>query len=311
MSANGRQIVIEVKELVKRFPGITAVDGVTFDVQRGEIFGLLGPNGAGKTTTLSCIEGLMPADGGEIRVLGADPAREPRQTKQKMGVQLQATSLLPELNVSEQIELFGELYGYKADRQETIALMERVSLSEKAQALPATMSGGQQQRLALALALVGRPEIVILDEPAAGLDPQARYRTWELVRELRDEGCTVVLTTHYMEEAEALCDRVGIIDHGKLLALDAPMALVKSLEGLSRISLITPLSSDLAQALPGVHSAWREQQRLHVRCSQISEVVAGLHEAAAAKEVAIEGLTVHSPNLEELFLNLTGRSIRE
>jgi ABC-2 type transport system ATP-binding protein len=311
MGANGRQVVIEVKDLVKRYPGVVAVDGVTFDVYQGEIFGLLGPNGAGKTTTLSCIQGLIQADGGHIRVMGVDPVREPRQAKQKIGVQLQATSLLPELNVTEQLELFSELYGHKPLPEETAALMERVSLSEKAVALPATMSGGQQQRLALALALVGKPEIIILDEPTAGLDPQARYRTWELVRELRDDGRSVLLTSHYMEEAEALCDRVGIIDHGKLLALASPAALINSLEGLSRISLISPLPADLAEALPGVHSAWREQQRLHVRCSQVPDVVTRLHEAAAAHGAPVEGLAVHGPNLEELFLNLTGRRIRE
>lgn len=311
MSNKRREIVIEVRDLVKRYGDVLAVDHLDFEVYKGEIFGLLGPNGAGKTTTLACIEGLVKADKGMIRVRGADPVTEPARVKREMGVQLQSTSLLPELRAAEQVSLFMELYGRKAQKNSVDALFAKVSLSEKASALPTSMSGGQQQRLALALALVNDPSIVILDEPTTGLDPQARYNTWQLIRELRDEGRTVIITTHYMEEAEALCDRVGIIDHGKMLALGVPAELVKSLEGLSRISVVTSLSAQEIEQLPGIYSVWQEQTRLHVRCFNVPEVIARLHELAVTQGMKIEGLTVHEPNLEELFLSLTGHRIRE
>ncbi len=311
MSNRRREIIIEVKDLVKQYADVLAVDHLSFEVYKGEIFGLLGPNGAGKTTTLSCIEGLIKADAGMVRVQGADPVTEPARVKREMGVQLQSTSLLPELKAAEQVSLFMELYGRKAHKNIVDALFTKVSLSEKASALPTSMSGGQQQRLALALALVNDPSIVILDEPTTGLDPQARYNTWQLIRELRDEGRTVIITTHYMEEAEILCDRVGIIDHGKMLALGVPAELVKSLEGLSRISMVTSLSAEEIEQLPGIDSVWQEQTRLHVRCYNVPEVITKLHELAAAQGMRIEGLTVHEPNLEELFLSLTGHRIRE
>lgn len=311
MSNKRREIIIEVKDLVKQYADVMAVDHLNFEVYKGEIFGLLGPNGAGKTTTLSCIEGLIKADTGTIRVQGADPVTEPARVKREMGVQLQSTSLLPELKAAEQISLFMELYGRKPQKDVVDALFAKVSLSEKAATLPTSMSGGQQQRLALALALVNDPSIVILDEPTTGLDPQARYNTWQLIRELRDEGRTVIITTHYMEEAEILCDRVGIIDQGKMLALGVPAELVKSLEGLSRISMVTSLSAQEIEELPNIHSVWQEQMRLHVRCTNVPEVITKLHELAAAQGMRIEGLTVHEPNLEELFLSLTGHRIRE
>ncbi len=311
MNDKHKEIVIEVNDLVKQYTDVTAVDHLSFTVYEGEIFGLLGPNGAGKTTTLSCIEGLIKADAGAIRVQGADPVTEPARVKQEIGVQLQSTSLLPELNASEQVALFMELYGRKPQKAHIDALFAKVALREKANALPTSLSGGQQQRLALALALVNDPSIVILDEPTTGLDPQARYNTWQLIRELRDEGRTVIITTHYMEEAETLCDRVGIIDHGKMLALDAPTELVKSLEGLSRISAVTPLSAQDVASLPGIHSAWQEENRLNVRCYDVPGVISKLHELATTKGMKVEGLTVHEPNLEELFLKLTGQRIRE
>lgn len=311
MNNEQRDCVIEVTDLAKRYGDLTAVDHLSFQVYQGEIFGLLGPNGAGKTTTLSCIEGLIKADAGIIRVQGADPITEPARVKQTIGVQLQSTSLLPELNASEQIALFMELYGHRPQEKLVNAFLARVSLSQKATALPTAMSGGQQQRLALALALVNDPAIIILDEPTAGLDPQARYNTWQLIRELRDEGRTVIITTHYMEEAETLCDRVGIIDHGRILTLGSPAELVKSLEGLSRISAVAPLPIQEVQNLAGVHTAWQEQNRLNVRCHDVPGVITRLHELAAVHNSKVEGLTVHEPNLEELFLSLTGQVIRD
>ncbi len=222
--------VVEVHGLRKVYPGgVCAVDDLSFQVMDGEIFGLLGPNGAGKTTTLSILEGLLPPDAGRVRVLGMElPAQAP-EIRRRIGVQLQRTSLIPDLTVREQIDLFAHLYNMPAPRAIAEALLERLGLREKARALPAALSGGEQQRLALALALVNDPRIVFLDEPTAGLDPQARRALWRLIRELQAQGRTVVITTHYMEEAERLCDRVAIIDHGRLLALGAPDALVAQL----------------------------------------------------------------------------------
>jgi ABC-2 type transport system ATP-binding protein len=203
------------------------VNGLSFTVQRGEIFGLLGPNGAGKSTTLSILQGLRAADAGRVEVLGLSFATHAAHIKQRVGVQLQRTSLLNEFTALAQVELFAQLYGRALSRTTALELLERVSLRDKAHARPNKLSGGQQQRLALALALVNDPELIFLDEPTAGLDPQARRNLWELVEQLRAEGRTVLLTTHYIEEAEALCDRVGIIDHGELLALDPPPALIR------------------------------------------------------------------------------------
>jgi ABC-2 type transport system ATP-binding protein len=252
-------IAIHVENLTKAYGEVKAVNGLGFTVQRGELFGLLGPNGAGKSTTLSILQGVRRADSGRVTVFGLDLATHAQAIKRRFGVQLQRTSLLPDLTARQQIEMFARLYGRALSRANALKLLERVSLAEKANALPAKLSGGQQQRLALALALVNDPELVFLDEPTAGLDPQARHNLWELVRGLRAEGRTIVLTTHYIEEAEALCDRVGIIDHGQLIALDTPAALTGKV--VAQFAPITP--------------GWR------------------------------------APNLEDVFLQLTGRILRD
>ena len=304
--------VIEVDGLHKRYGDIHAVRGISFDVKRGEIFGLLGPNGAGKTTTLSCIEGLTPPDSGQITVMGADPTSEPSRAKRELGVQLQSTSLLPELNVKEQVRLFAQLYGADHSPQRLAQLIDRVGLTDKADALPADLSGGQQQRLALAIALVGDPQILILDEPTAGLDPQARNAVWEFAREFRQEGKSVIWTTHYMEEAENLCDRVAIIDHGELLALDRPAALVASLQETARISCICPaLSATQGATFPGVLESWEEDGYHHLRTSDVPQTITALHEWAAEHRTTVERLGVSHASLEEIFINLTGRRIRE
>lgn len=218
-------IAIEVDHITKAYGDLRAVDGLSFEVRRGELFGLLGPNGAGKSTTLTILQGLRAPDSGRVRVLGLDVAAHPAAVKRRIGVQLQRTSLLPDLTAQQQVALFARLYGRRLNPAGVRDLLAQVALTDKAASLPGRLSGGQQQRLALALALVNDPEIVFLDEPTAGLDPQARRHLWETVRGLRAAGRTVVLTTHYLEEAEALCDRVGIIDHGRLLALAAPADL--------------------------------------------------------------------------------------
>lgn len=249
---------IQIENLKKSYGTVQAVNDLSFTVQRGEIFGLLGPNGAGKSTTLSILQGLRAADAGRVEVLGLNFATHVAHIKQRVGVQLQRTSLLNEFSALAQVELFAQLYGRALSRVNALELLERVALKDKAHARPNKLSGGQQQRLALALALVNDPELIFLDEPTAGLDPQARRNLWELVQQLRAEGRTVLLTTHYIEEAEALCDRVGIIDHGQLLALDPPPALIRR--------FFNPAAN-----LPG--------QR--------------------------------APNLEDVFLQLTGRALRE
>jgi ABC-2 type transport system ATP-binding protein len=302
---------IEVADLKKSYGSTPAIDGVSFTVQTGEIFGLLGPNGAGKTTTLSILQGLRRADSGRVRVLGRDIAVEPRHIKRRIGVQLQRTSLLPELTVFEQLDLFARLYGLRLDGAVIRQLLERVALADKSNALPTRLSGGQQQRLALALALVNDPAIVFLDEPTAGLDPQARHNLWEIVRELRQTGRTIMLTTHYMEEAEALCDRVGIIDHGRLLALDGPAALIQRSAALSLITISTPLPLAEVRRLPGVRSVQQADNRLLIHTENVAEANRALLDLAHRHGQILSDLVVRQPNLEDVFLQLTGHRLRD
>jgi ABC-2 type transport system ATP-binding protein len=220
--------IVVVRDLRKRYGTLQAVDGVTFEIAEGEVFGILGPNGAGKTTTLEMIEGMRPIDSGSAVVDGIDVTRDPRGVKARIGIQLQASSFFDELNLVELLELFGHLYDREVD---AAALLAEVELSEKARSQVRTLSGGQKQRFSIAAALVNEPRVLFLDEPTTGLDPQARHHLWTLVRQIRDRGHTVVLTTHYMEEAEELCDRVAIMDRGVIVALDAPLRLVDALIG--------------------------------------------------------------------------------
>ncbi len=302
--------VISVTDVVKTYPGVRAVDGISFAVQAGEIFGLLGPNGAGKSTTLGIIEGVRRPDGGQVRVLGRDVQRETAAVKRRIGVQLQSTSLLPDLSAVEQVELFARLYGRPLDRTAALALLDRVDLRAKAGALPATLSGGQAQRLALALALVNDPEIVFLDEPTSGLDPQARHSLWDTVRALAAEGRTVVLTTHYMEEAEALCHRVGIVDGGKLLALDTPGALINTLHGRSSITTAAALPAAALAALPGVRDVRSEGPSVRLQTDDVPATVGALLDLARQAGVSLRDLLIQQPSLEDVFLQLTGRRIR-
>jgi ABC-2 type transport system ATP-binding protein len=220
--------IITVRDLRKRYGSLQAVDGVSFDVVEGEVFGILGPNGAGKTTTLEMIEGMRTIDSGSALVDGVDVSRDPRGVKARIGIQLQASSFFDELNLVELLELFGHLYGRKVN---TAALLADVELSDKAPSQVGTLSGGQKQRFSIAAALVNEPRVLFLDEPTTGLDPQARRHLWGLVAQIKSRGHTVVLTTHYMEEAEELCDRVAIMDGGKIVAMDTPRALVEALIG--------------------------------------------------------------------------------
>jgi ABC-2 type transport system ATP-binding protein len=220
--------IVVARDLRKRYGNLQAVDGVSFEIAEGEVFGILGPNGAGKTTTLEMIEGMRPIDSGSAIVDGLDVARDPRAVKARIGIQLQASSFFDELNLVELLDLFGHLYDRKVD---AMALLADVELTEKARSQVRTLSGGQKQRFSIAAALVNEPRVLFLDEPTTGLDPQARRHLWGLVRQIRDRGRTVVLTTHYMEEAEELCDRVAIMDTGRIIALDKPLALIDALLG--------------------------------------------------------------------------------
>ncbi len=227
-ASSARAPIIVVSDLRKRYGDLVAVDGVSFDVAEGEVFGILGPNGAGKTTTLEMIEGMRPIDEGSAVIDGVDVRREPREVKRRIGIQLQASAFFDELTLVELLDLFGRLYGHAVD---PMALLAEVELTEKAKSQVRTLSGGQKQRFSIASALVNQPRVLFLDEPTTGLDPQARRHLWALVRTLRERGHTVVLTTHYMEEAEELCDRVAIMDGGRIIALDTPQVLIDQLIG--------------------------------------------------------------------------------
>ncbi len=218
--------ILEVRNLTKRYGDLVAVDDISFDVQRQEIFGILGPNGAGKTTTLEMIETLRPIDSGSVVLNGIDVTQEPQKVKQVIGVQLQSSSFFDKLKLTELLVLFGELYGRRVD---PLKLLDEVELRDKARAYVAELSGGQKQRFSIAAALVNDPVVLFLDEPTTGLDPQARRHLWGVIRRIRSEGKTIVITTHYMEEAEELCDRVAIMDHGKIIACAAPQTLVQQL----------------------------------------------------------------------------------
>lgn len=220
------EIIVEVVKLKKRYNNKLVVRGVSFDVKNGEIFGILGPNGAGKTTTLEMIEAMRPIDGGSVTLNGLDVAKQKEQVKQIIGVQLQDSSFFDKLNLVELLRMFGSFYGKKV---KPMTLLKQVQLTDKAKSTVDTLSGGQKQRFSIASALVNDPKVLFLDEPTTGLDPQSRLNLWELIKSIRDKGITVILTTHYMEEAEKLCDRVAIMDGGKIIALDSPKALVKNL----------------------------------------------------------------------------------
>ena len=299
---------IKVNGLRKSYGANLAVAGLDLEVTAGEIFALLGPNGAGKTTALNMIYGLLAPDAGTVQLLGRPMTPGAQALKAQIGVQLQATSLLPELTALEQLLLFARLYGQRLSRAEALELLASVDLSAMAAALPDKMSGGQQQRLALALALVNDPALIFLDEPTAGLDPAARRDLWELIRSLRRRGKTVLFTTHYLEEAEALADRVGIMDRGRLVALDRPAALTASLGQLSTIQLTVALTAAQINALPAVQLARQDGERWLLQTVDAPATLSALFAQAAAVGQPVADLVVSQPKLEDLFLELTGRS---
>ncbi|WP_433473392.1 ABC transporter ATP-binding protein [Spirillospora sp. CA-142024] len=295
---------IEVTGLQKRYGDVRAVDGVTFAVEEGEFFGILGPNGAGKTTTLEIIEGLREPDGGDLSVLGLPPWPRNPKLLPRIGVQLQASSFFERLTAREQLRTFGSLYGVPAKKAD--AMLELVGLDDKADVRVEKLSGGQAQRLSIACALVHDPELVFLDEPTAALDPQARRNLWDVLRSINTEGRTIVLTTHYMDEAESLCDRVAIMDSGKILKLGPPAVLVRGLDAPARISVASGvLAVPDARLLPGADEADDDGVSLTITTRDPSAVVA----AMAAKD-ALDGVQIRGATLEDVFLELTGREYR-
>ena len=302
--------VIEVRELRKAYDDVQAVRGVSFTVEQGEVFGMLGPNGAGKTTTVEILEGLRKRDGGEVTVLGLDPDAAGRSIKSRIGVQLQQVALYPRLRVHEVIELFASFYGRSgvADR-----LIETLGLEERRAGLVKDLSGGQQQRLSVALAVVNDPEIVFLDEPTTGMDPAARRNLWEFIEELRKGGRTIFLTTHYMEEAERLADRVAVMDHGKIIALETPRKLVRQnfSEDAIEFSQRDGLTTEELGALPSVTDASLNAEQFRLYSANVPETMGALLSLAERREAPIENLQVRRATLEDVFLKLTGRTLRD
>jgi ABC-2 type transport system ATP-binding protein len=297
-------LTIEVSDLRKWYGDVKAVDGVTFDVEAGEFFGILGPNGAGKTTTLEMVEGLREPDSGEVRVLGEKPWPRNRALLPRVGVQLQASAFFERLTAREQIRTFASLYGVPAKKADE--WLEIVGLAEMAGVRNEKLSGGQQQRLSIACALAHGPEIVFLDEPTSGLDPQARRNLWDVLRDINAQGRTVVLTTHYLDEAESLCDRVAIMDHGRILQSGAPATLVRDLESPTRISIVSgTLPIDAAKALAPGTEVDDDGVSLTIATRNPAPVLAAL-----AERDALRGLSVRGATLEDVFLNLTGREYR-
>ena len=303
------RLAVHAVGLRKRYGDVVAVDGVSITVEAGEILGVLGPNGAGKTTTVEMIEGLRAPDAGIVQVLGCDLSADPAAVRQRIGVQLQTTALFPRLTVREVLELFRTFYaGATMGADELIDLLD---LTDKAGSLTRDLSGGQAQRLSVALALVNRPEMVFLDEPTTGLDPQARRALWDTIRAIRRRGATVLLTTHYMEEAEALCDRVAIMDGGRIIAEGPPSRLVDEHFAETAIELPAGGVEFDGVSVPGVERLQREGDELTLYSSDAGATLSALTAMAAAGRIDIDGLHVRRPTLEDVFLRLTGRHIRD
>jgi ABC-2 type transport system ATP-binding protein len=295
---------IVVEGLTKRYGALTAVDHVSFTVAAGEFFGILGPNGAGKTTTLELVEGLRRPDGGSVSLLGEQPGLRDPSLLRRIGVQLQGSAFFERLTAREQLSTVAALYGIGEARVDE--MLELVGLQDKGSDRVERLSGGQRQRLAIATAMVHDPEIVFLDEPTAALDPQARRNLWDLLQGMNDSGRTVVLTTHYLDEAEVLCDRVAIMDQGRILELDSPAALVRGLDAPLRVSVEPQqLTVEQATALPGVDQARLDAGALTMTTRQPATVLSRL-----AADGLLAGLQVQGASLEDVFLELTGREYR-
>ncbi len=309
---------VSIENLVKYYPDpeggtLAAVDGLSLSVESGEVFAILGPNGAGKTTTLEIVEGLTTADGGRVRVLGLDPLANPKEVQKRIGVQLQSSAYFEFLKLGELLDLFGRLYPQRLDPADLLA---KVGLSEKRDALVGELSGGQAQRFAIVAALVNDPEVVFLDEPTTGLDPQARRNLWDVIRALATEGRTVILTTHYMEEAETLADRVAVIDHGRIAAIDTPTRLKEQFgsETTVRFSTGSQIPTDDLGRLGHLgqlssHVNGRSSFTLTVEAAD--RAVPELFAWSSGLGIELEDVSIHRSTLEDVFLNLTGNRLRD
>jgi ABC-2 type transport system ATP-binding protein len=314
MTSTSPAPALRVTGLRKAYGDVVAVDGLDLTVASGECFGLLGPNGAGKTTTIEICEGLTTPDAGEVEVLGRRWDRDERALRERLGIQLQETQLAEKLTVEETVRLFRSFYsrGRRVDD-----VIDIVQLGEKRRARVGKLSGGQKQRLALACAIVGDPELLFLDEPTTGLDPQSRRQLWDLIIDLRASGRSIVLTTHYMDEAERLCDRVAIVDHGQIIALGSPRALIASL-GAEHVVEFTvtdappdALTAEALGALDGVRAAREHEGRWTLEVMQLSRAVPALLAELARGRLTLGELATHSATLEDVFVSLTGRQLRD
>ena len=302
--------VIQVENLIKRYGELEAVRGVSFSVDEGEVFGLLGPNGAGKTTTVEILEGLRNLDGGRVSVCGLDPQRDSVKLKNEIGAALQSTSLPDKLKTFEAIKLFAGFYSRRRDPEE---LLKRFGLVEKRDTFYSKLSGGQKQRLALAMALVNNPRVLFFDEPTAGLDPQVRREIYDIIDELRREKKTIVMTTHYIEEAERLCDRVAIVDHGKVIALGTPQELKNRSGDKTRIEvqLTRPEPPETLRALEGVSDCRDLNGGYALHTQRPPQAIVSLVKYLEAQGNELVSLNIATPSLEDVFIELTGRRLRD
>jgi ABC-2 type transport system ATP-binding protein len=305
------ETAIHCRDLRKYYPDVKAVDGLDLIITRGECFGLLGPNGAGKTTTIEVLEGLIPADGGDVEILGMRWNGHARELRERIGISLQETQFTDKLTVIETLTLFRSFY---REGREPDELLRTLSLEEKRNARVGKLSGGQKQRLAVACALVGQPDILFLDEPTTGLDPQSRLQLWEVVTRFRSGGGTVLLTTHYMDEAERLCDHIAIVDHGKVIALGTPAELIAKLDAPNIIEFTSEpaMSADAFTDLcAGYHGCAKRGEGWQLRVDSLAEAVPRLIAAVEKNGSKLVTLTTHAATLEDLFVALTGRELRD
>jgi len=301
-----------VRGLRKAYRDVIAVDRLDLEVRPGECFGLLGPNGAGKTTTVEICEGLTPADEGEVVVLGRQWGRDDRELRELLGISLQETQFSEKLTVAETVRVFRSFYRRGATPESVVRM---VQLTEKTNARVGQLSGGQKQRLALACALVGAPELLFLDEPTTGLDPQSRRQLWDLIEEFRAGGRSILLTTHYMEEAERLCERVAVMDHGRIIALGTPRELIASLEAEHVLEFAVadgpPLDPESLRRLDGVCSALRRDGTWQLQVAELHRAMPALLAELRQQGAQLTELRTHSPTLEDVFVSLTGRHLRD
>jgi len=313
MSPPAANPALLVRNLRKTFSDVVAVDGLHLEVPAGECFGLLGPNGAGKTTTVEICEGLTDADSGDVEVLGLSWRTQAAELRQRLGIQLQETQLSDKLTVEETVRLFRSFFHRGPEVREVIA---RVQLEEKAASRVGGLSGGQKQRLALACALVGDPDFLFLDEPTTGLDPQARRQLWDLIERFRASGRTILLTTHYMDEAERLCDRVAIMDHGKVIAQGTPRELIASIGGEHLLEFSTGnaaagLDREALERIDGIRDVRMEQGSVRMMVTELHRAVPAVLDELSRQNVPLTELRTHSASLEDVFVALTGRHLRD